>query len=63
VTQSERSKLLARARAWVRFNQCPLPMDLAFEILAAGMDVTAIESDLLYAGDTTGDQDHGAQDL
>ena len=45
--RQKRSELLARARQWVRANQCPLPLDLAFEMLEVGLDATAIESDLL----------------
>lgn len=39
--------LLDRARSWVQANQCPLPMDLAVELLAAGFDVRAVEDQLL----------------
>lgn len=39
--------LMRRARRWVEHNECPLPLDLAFELMGAGIDPQAVEDDLL----------------
>ena len=40
--------LMRRARRWVRRNNCPLPLDLAFEFMEAGLDPQVIEDVLLF---------------
>ena len=40
--------LMRRARRWVKRNNCPLPLDLAFEFMEAGLDPQTIEDGLLF---------------
>jgi hypothetical protein len=46
VSNGERAELLRRAYRWWEVNQCPLPLDLATDLMAAGIDVEALEQSL-----------------
>jgi len=48
VSNADRDALLARASRWIELNECPLPLDLAADLMAAGIDVDAVESRLLH---------------
>lgn len=50
--------LMQRARNWVLRNQCPLPLDLAVEMMGAGLDAGVIEEQLLKEMDN-----HGTESL
>lgn len=39
--------LMERAISWVAANHCPLPVDLASELYAIGLDAEVIERELL----------------
>lgn len=49
--------LMRRARRWVEHNECPLPLDLAFELMDAGLDPQAIEDGLLFPNDMTNNEE------
>ncbi len=44
---TEREQLMHRARCWINKNQCPLPLDLAVEMMGEGLDVQTIEETML----------------
>lgn len=43
-----RREVIERCRAWLRTNDCPLPVDLHLEAEAIGIDTRALEQSELH---------------
>jgi hypothetical protein len=52
-TNTERRLLADTCRLFIELNDCPLPLDLAFEATELGIDVLALENEMLNTHPST----------